>query len=218
MAALKIAWAKVNGEREAQLAYETWQRSLIVTYGRLTESTTVQRDAETEQDISLLKGLFVRHIPVDHECHPASPQLPAAMTDTRQDSARRFSRCLSPHGIRSGNHRFDHSQQEPPLAGTRSRELLGAKPQAFRSNDGPIECNRNCELGPRVGVSSRSKRSGCARFARGLPEPLLVAIRPGKIPRTPLPNLGSVGHQLPNRDRRTFIRKLRHILLDPSCN
>ncbi len=36
-------------------------------------------------------------------------------------------------GIRSGNHRFDHSQQEPLLAGTRSRGLLGAKPQAFRS-------------------------------------------------------------------------------------
>src|SRR5215469_14801290 len=147
MAALKIAWAKVNGEREAHFAYETWKRSLIVTYGRLT-------DAETEQDISLLKGLFVPHIPVDHECHPASPQLPAAMTDTRQDSARRFSRCLSPHGIRSGNHRFDQSQQEPPLEGTRSRELLGAKPQAFRSNDGPIECNR-LRARSTAGVSSR---------------------------------------------------------------
>jgi hypothetical protein len=75
MAALKIAWAKMNGEREAQLAYETWQRSLIGTYGRLPESTTVQRDAETKQDICLLKGLFVPHIPVDHECHPASNSL-----------------------------------------------------------------------------------------------------------------------------------------------
>ncbi|HEV3277207.1 MAG TPA: N-6 DNA methylase [Terriglobia bacterium] len=61
MAALKIAWAKVSGEPEAQLAFETWQNYLTVTYGRLTESATVQKDLETAQEISELEDLFLRH-------------------------------------------------------------------------------------------------------------------------------------------------------------
>jgi type I restriction-modification system DNA methylase subunit len=61
MAALTIAWARVSRELEAQLAFETWQKYLTVTYGRLTESTTVQKDPETAQEISELEDLFLRH-------------------------------------------------------------------------------------------------------------------------------------------------------------
>jgi hypothetical protein len=35
MASLKRAWTKVSGGSEAKLAFETWQRYLTVTYGRL---------------------------------------------------------------------------------------------------------------------------------------------------------------------------------------
>jgi hypothetical protein len=61
MAALKRAWAKVSGESEAKLAFETWQRYLTVTYGRLTEDTTEKRDIETGEGISDLENLFLRH-------------------------------------------------------------------------------------------------------------------------------------------------------------
>ncbi len=61
MAALKRAWAKVSGSPEAKLAFETWQRYLTVTYGRLTEDTTPVRDRETAQEISELENLFLRH-------------------------------------------------------------------------------------------------------------------------------------------------------------
>ena len=61
MAALKRAWAKVSGGSEAKLAFETWQRYLTVTYGRLTESTTEKRDLETGEGISELEDLFLRH-------------------------------------------------------------------------------------------------------------------------------------------------------------
>ncbi len=61
MAALKRAWAKVSGGSEAKLAFETWQRYLTVTYGRLTEDTTAVRDIETAQEISELENLFLRH-------------------------------------------------------------------------------------------------------------------------------------------------------------
>ncbi len=61
MAALKRAWAKVSGGSEAKLAFETWQRYLTVTYGRLTEDTTALRDRETAQEISELENLFLRH-------------------------------------------------------------------------------------------------------------------------------------------------------------
>ena len=46
MASLKIAWTTVRGEPEAQLAFETWQKYLTVTYGRLTESTSAEKDLE----------------------------------------------------------------------------------------------------------------------------------------------------------------------------
>jgi type I restriction-modification system DNA methylase subunit len=61
MAALKRAWAKVSGGSEAKLAFDTWQRYLTVTYGRLTEGTTAVRDMETAQEISELESLFLRH-------------------------------------------------------------------------------------------------------------------------------------------------------------
>ena len=61
MASLKKAWGKFNGEPEAKLAFDTWQRYLTVTYGRLTESTTAIKDAETSQEISELESLFLRH-------------------------------------------------------------------------------------------------------------------------------------------------------------
>ncbi|HKI24731.1 MAG TPA: N-6 DNA methylase [Candidatus Sulfotelmatobacter sp.] len=61
MAALKRAWAKVSGGSEAKLAFDTWQRYLTVTYGRLTEDTTAVRDRETAQEISELENLFLRH-------------------------------------------------------------------------------------------------------------------------------------------------------------
>jgi hypothetical protein len=61
MAALKRAWGKVSGGSEAKLAFDTWQRYLTVTYGRLTEGTTAIRDTETAQDISELENLFLRH-------------------------------------------------------------------------------------------------------------------------------------------------------------
>lgn len=61
MAALKRGWAKVNGGSEAKLAFETWQRYLTVTYGRLTEDTTAIKDRETAQEISELENLFLRH-------------------------------------------------------------------------------------------------------------------------------------------------------------
>ena len=61
MAALKRAWAKISGGSEAKLAFETWQRYLTVTYGRLTEDTTAVPDIETAQEISELENLFLRH-------------------------------------------------------------------------------------------------------------------------------------------------------------
>jgi type I restriction-modification system DNA methylase subunit len=61
MAALKRAWGKVSGESEVKLAFDTWQRYLTVTYGRLTEDTTATKDKETAQEISELENLFLRH-------------------------------------------------------------------------------------------------------------------------------------------------------------
>ena len=61
MASLKIAWTTVRGEPEAQLAFETWQKYLTVTYGRLTESTSAEKDLETAQEVSELEDLFLRH-------------------------------------------------------------------------------------------------------------------------------------------------------------
>jgi type I restriction-modification system DNA methylase subunit len=61
MASLKRAWAGVSSHPEAKLAFETWQKYLTVTYGRLTEDTTALRDTETAQEISELENLFLRH-------------------------------------------------------------------------------------------------------------------------------------------------------------
>lgn len=61
LATLKRAWAKVSGGSEARLAFDTWQRYLTVTYGRLTEDTTATRDKETAEEISELESLFLRH-------------------------------------------------------------------------------------------------------------------------------------------------------------
>lgn len=61
MAALKKAWARVSGEPESMLAFETWQRYLTVTYGHLTETATAKKDTETGQEISELESLFLRH-------------------------------------------------------------------------------------------------------------------------------------------------------------
>lgn len=61
MASLKRAWGKVSGGSEARLAFDTWQRYLTVTYGRLTEATTAARDKETSEEISELESLFLRH-------------------------------------------------------------------------------------------------------------------------------------------------------------
>jgi hypothetical protein len=61
IAALKRAWAKARTEPEAKLAFETWQRYLTVTYGRLAETTTATKDQETAQEISELETLFLRH-------------------------------------------------------------------------------------------------------------------------------------------------------------
>ena len=61
MASLKKAWRKVSGGSEAKLAFDTWQRYLTVTYGRLTEDTTAAKDKETSEEISELENLFLRH-------------------------------------------------------------------------------------------------------------------------------------------------------------
>ncbi len=61
MATLKKAWAKVNGEPECMLAFETWQKYLTVTYGHLTETATAEKDSETGHEISELESLFLRH-------------------------------------------------------------------------------------------------------------------------------------------------------------
>jgi type I restriction-modification system DNA methylase subunit len=61
MASLKKAWRKVSGGSEAKLAFDTWQRYLTVTYGRLTEDTTTAKDKETAEEVSELENLFLRH-------------------------------------------------------------------------------------------------------------------------------------------------------------
>lgn len=61
MVALKIAWAKASDEPEARVAFETWQRYLTVTYGKLTESPTRTTEIESGVEISELEDLFLRH-------------------------------------------------------------------------------------------------------------------------------------------------------------
>lgn len=61
MAALKRAWTEASQHPEAHLAFETWQRYLAVTYGKLTESASARHDVEVGGNISELEGLFLRH-------------------------------------------------------------------------------------------------------------------------------------------------------------
>ena len=59
--ALKRAWAKAQDEPEASVAFETWQRYLTVTYGKLAESATRTTEVESGVEISELEDLFLRH-------------------------------------------------------------------------------------------------------------------------------------------------------------
>ncbi|MBS1767199.1 MAG: hypothetical protein JST05_07355 [Acidobacteria bacterium] len=61
MSSLKRAWAQVGSSSEANLAYETWQRYLTVTYGSLVESASAVSDPETGPEVSELEELFLRH-------------------------------------------------------------------------------------------------------------------------------------------------------------
>src|SRR5260370_863803 len=61
MVALKKSWVKVSDEPEAKIAFETWQKYLTVTYGKLAETTTPQRELESGVEVSELEDLFVRH-------------------------------------------------------------------------------------------------------------------------------------------------------------
>lgn len=58
---LSAAWLAVSDEPECSLAFDTWQRYLAVTYGKLTESPTRKKDVETGQTISELEVLFLKH-------------------------------------------------------------------------------------------------------------------------------------------------------------
>jgi hypothetical protein len=61
LANLKLSWVEARNEPESKLAFETWQRYLTVTYGRLTEKTARKRDQETAAEVSELELLFLRH-------------------------------------------------------------------------------------------------------------------------------------------------------------
>jgi len=61
MVALKKAWAKAQDEPEARVAFETWQKYLTVTYGKLAESATQTTEIESGVEISELEDLFLRH-------------------------------------------------------------------------------------------------------------------------------------------------------------
>ncbi len=61
MVALKKAWARVSEEPEAKLAFETWQKYLTVTYGKLAESATPKKELESGVEVSELEDLFLRH-------------------------------------------------------------------------------------------------------------------------------------------------------------
>jgi len=61
MVSLKKAWAKVAEEPEARIAFETWQKYLTVTYGKLAESSTPKKELESGVEISELEDLFLRH-------------------------------------------------------------------------------------------------------------------------------------------------------------
>ncbi len=59
--ALRQAWTQGRRHPEALLAYETWCKYLTITYGKLSESTQAERDAETGEELSESEELFLRH-------------------------------------------------------------------------------------------------------------------------------------------------------------
>lgn len=61
LAGLRKAWVRVRHEPEAQLARETWQSYLTITYGKLSETDRLRRDAGTATDISEIDDLYLRH-------------------------------------------------------------------------------------------------------------------------------------------------------------
>lgn len=61
LATLRRAWVASRAESEARLAFDTWQSYLTVTYGKLSESDRLKRDAETGEEVSELDELFLRH-------------------------------------------------------------------------------------------------------------------------------------------------------------
>ncbi|HEX5234320.1 MAG TPA: N-6 DNA methylase [Silvibacterium sp.] len=61
IAALRRAWVTVRNASEARLAFDTWQSYLTVTYGKLSESDRLKRDAETGTEVSEKDELFLRH-------------------------------------------------------------------------------------------------------------------------------------------------------------
>src|SRR6185312_10809514 len=61
IADLERAWGVVSGEPEPRLAFDTWQKYLAVTYGKLTESTTPKEHLEAGICVSELESLFLRH-------------------------------------------------------------------------------------------------------------------------------------------------------------
>lgn len=61
MVSLKRAWASASDEPEAKVAFETWQKYLTVTYGKLTESPSRTTEVESGVEISELEDLFLRH-------------------------------------------------------------------------------------------------------------------------------------------------------------
>ena len=71
MASLKRAWSTVSGTSEAKLAFETWQRYLTVTYGSLTEDTTVAKDP----DDLLFRVTALLHTPSPRSDYERTPTL-----------------------------------------------------------------------------------------------------------------------------------------------
>ena len=61
LAALRHAWVSARGASEAKLAFDTWQRYLTVTYGKLGESERAAKDKETGEEVSEMDKLFLRH-------------------------------------------------------------------------------------------------------------------------------------------------------------
>ncbi|HEV2498283.1 MAG TPA: N-6 DNA methylase [Terriglobia bacterium] len=61
MIELQKAWTRVADQSEARLAFETWQKYLTVTYGKLAESAARERDRESGLELSELEKTFLQH-------------------------------------------------------------------------------------------------------------------------------------------------------------